>query len=59
MSDTSTKSPLKALQEEQNRTNYLLREMPWDDKAFEINAEKIRLLKKAILEADPTAVEFF
>jgi hypothetical protein len=59
MSNTSTKSPIKALQEEQNYTNYLLREMPWNDKAFEINAEKIRSLKKAILEIDPTAVEFF
>lgn len=59
MSDTSTKSLLKALQDEQNRTNYLLREMPWDDKAFEINAEKILALKKAVLEIDPTAIEFF
>ena len=59
MSDTSTKSLLKALQDEQNRTAYLLREMPWDDKGFEMNAEKISFLKKAILEIDPSAVEFF
>jgi len=59
MSNTSTKSAIKALHEEQNYTNYLLREMPWDDKAFEINAEKIRSLKKAVLEIDPSAVEFF
>jgi hypothetical protein len=59
MSNTSTKSLLKALHDEQNYTDYLLREMPWDDKGFEINAEKIRFLKKAILEIDPSAVEFF
>tara|TARA_R110000868_G_C10751412_1_gene753199 strand:- start:686 stop:877 length:192 start_codon:yes stop_codon:yes gene_type:complete len=43
---------LKALEEAHSETAYLWREMPWDDKGFELNEQKIRSIKNAILEID-------
>ena len=48
---------LKALDEAHSETAYLWREMPWDDKGFEINEQKIRSIRNAILAIDPTAIE--
>ena len=48
---------LKALDDAQAETSYLWREMSWDDKGFEINEQKIRSIRNAILAIDPTAIE--